>query len=94
MGRYFREMAYLLLGVVSWTWIAVFVGTSVALLATRGFQGPPPPQPWLDVVLMAAVSLVGAFPGALGAWLAWSGLRHMRRQHRDERRGFEVQPLK
>lgn len=93
MGRYFREMTYLLLGLVSWTWIVVFVGTSVALVATRGFQGPPP-QPWPGVVLMAAVSLAGALPGAVGAWLAWSGLRRMRERHRDRRRGFEIQPLR
>ena len=94
MARYFREMAYLLLGLVSWAWAVVCVGMSVALLATRGFQGPPPPQPWRGVIFGAAVCLAFSVFGVVGAWRAWSGLREAREQHRRERRGFEVRPLR
>jgi hypothetical protein len=92
--RYLDEMAYLLLGLFAWTWIVLFVGLSVALIGTRGFQGPPPPHPWPGVIFQAAVCLAISLLGVPGAWVAWRGLRRAREQRRDRRRGFEVQPLR
>ena len=90
MARYFLTMAYLLLGLVSWTWVVLCLGTAVALVATRGFQGPPPPQPWPGVFAQAAVCTAFSLPGVIGAVLAWRLLRDLRDRKRTEPRGFEV----
>ena len=94
MARYFLTMAYLLLGLISWAWIVVFLGLSVALVATRGFQGPPPPQPWPGVFAQAAVCAAMALPGVIGAVLAWRLLCKLRDPRLAERRGFEVRLVK